>query len=262
MPVKNGEKFIKNTISSLLNQTFSDLEIVAVNDHSEDNTLNILKEIAKQDERLKVFNMEDKTGIAAGRNLGTQNANGEIILPTDADDPCYPERAAISIEELEKNKADVFYANLMRVYSDTGKKVLRHFQPYDKEMLHYINFIGHGASAFYKKVYDTAGPYDESILIGEDYDFFLNAEENGFKFVSKNIPVSQYTMHPGQTTGVVNDAEKIKKRQLWNKKVREKHSIYNIDPEYVRKNGTPEVVDFYINSNYEIWFGPESIPTK
>ena len=261
MPVKNGEDFIKNTIDSLLKQTFSDIEVVVVNDHSDDKTPQILEKIANENKNIKICNLTDKTGVGAGRNIGTKTATGEIIMPVDADDPNYSNRAENSLIELEKNNADLFYANIERYYTDTKKRELRHFQPYDEKMLKYINIVPHGASAFKREVFEKIGSYEEKFLIGEDYDFFLTAQELGYKFCSKNVAVAQYTMHSGQLT-TSPDPEKIKKRQEWNRLIREKHKIYEVDLDYVKNNAAPEVVEFYVDKNYNIWFAPESIPKK
>lgn len=260
MPVKDGEKFIEKTVQSILNQSHKDIEIIAVNDHSADDTLGILNKIATKNTNIRVVSLTDKTGIGAGRNLGTKNAKGDVIFPIDADDPSSPNRVELSLKELENKNADIFYGNVERFFVDTGKRELRHFQPYDEKMLRNINFIAHGASAYKKEVFEQVGPYDENLKIGEDYDFFLKAQEKGFKFCFKNTAVSQYTMHPGQITTA--GPEKIAERQKWNRLIREKHGIHGIDLEYVKKHATPEIIDFYINKNFDIWFSKESIPTK
>lgn len=276
LAVRDGEKYLKNTIESILAQKVTDLELIIVNDHSTDNTKKIAQSFSEKDGRVILLD-SSKEGVAAARNLGNNKASGEIILPCDADDPNFPNRAEVTVAELEKHKADIFYSNLERFFEDTGERVLRHFQPYDAELLHYINFIAHaGSSAYHKYVWEKVGGYDETIKIGEDYDLWLKAQEAGFKFTSKNIALSQYTMHAGQTTqstfkyvaknpassSAVVDPEKIRKRQAWNKIIREKHKIYSIDLDYVKTHATPEVIDFYINKNFDIWFGKDSIPKK
>lgn len=262
MPVKDGEKFIGKTIESLQKQTVPGIEIVVVNDHSTDSTPKIIDKIASADPRVIRHDLTDTTGAAAGRNAGTKIARGEIILPTDADDPNYPERAEITIRELTKNNADIFYGNVMRHYAETGKEEMRHFQPYDVKLLQYINIISNPASAYKKTVFDSVGGYDTNIKIGEDYDFWLSAQEKGFMFCSSNVPLARYTMHAGQLTGVNLDKDKIIERQKWNKIVREKHKIIDVDVDFVKKHASPEVVDFYVNKNYDIWFAKDSIPTE
>jgi len=259
VPVKNGERFIAQTIRSLQEQSVDNLEIIIVNDHSSDNTAKIIQTVAKKDKRIVFCNLSNTTGVAAGRNAGTKLARGAIVLPSDADDPSYPDRAKISIEELEKNNADIFYGNLMRKY-ENGKEELRHFQPYDHKMLRNINIVPNSASAYKKEVFDKIGGYDESLKVGEDYDFWLSAQDKGFKFTCLNRPVTFYSMHSGQLTGTSVNKDKIQKRQKWNLTVREKHNIFSVDPEYVKTYATPRVVDFYTNKNYDIWFAPASIP--
>lgn len=261
MPVKNGEKFLANTIESLQKQSVDDIEIIVINDHSTDNTPQIVKKMANADKRIIYHDLSNAIGASAGRNAGTELARGEIILPSDADDPSYPDRAKISVEELKKNNADIFYGNLMRKY-ENGKQELRHFQPYDDKLLRIINIIPNTASAYKKEVFDKIGGYDKSLKVGEDYDFWLSAQDNGFKFTSLDKPVTYYSMHAGQLTGVSTDKDKIRQRQKWNRIVRKKHDIFSVDPEYIKDHAEPSIVDFYINKNYEIWFAPASIPKK
>jgi|GEM_PF-699439 len=262
LPVKNGEKFLRHTVESLQKQTLVDIEIVIVNDHSTDNTQEIIEELAKIDSRITVHKLTETSGVAAGRNAGTNIARGEIILPTDADDPNYPNRAEVSVKELERNNADIYYGNVKRHYIETCKDELRHFQPYNARLLSFVNFIANSASAYKKSVFEDVGGYDTKIKIGEDYDFWLSAQEKGYKFCSQNTPLTQYTMHSGQTTGQNLSPEKIAERQKWNQVVREKHRIFDVDVEYVKQHASPEVVDFYVNKNYDIWFAPKSIPEK
>ena len=262
LPVKNGEKFIASTIRSLQDQTVDDIEIVVVNDHSEDGTFAILEELAKSDGRIKPLNqMADKFGVGAARNFGTRQSSGDIILPTDSDDPNFKNRVEVSLGELANNNADIFYGNLERFYVESGERILRHFQDFDPILFQYINIVPNaGCSAFKREVFAAVGGYDESLAIGEDYDFYLTALEKGFKFASKNIALAQYTMHAGQATASP-DPEKIKKRQEWNRRIREKHRINYIDLDYVKTHANPEVRQFYVEKNFEIWFGEESKAT-
>lgn len=261
LAVRDGEKFIQNTIDSVLKQTYKNWELIIINDHSVDKTKSIVNKIAKQDRRIKIFDLVAGQGAAAARNFGNQKASGDIILPCDADDPIFPNRAEVSVAELTKQKADIFYANLERCYLDTDKRASRHFQPYDANLLHYINYIAHGSTGYYKYVAEKIGGYDPEIKIGEDYDFWLKAQEVGFKFCYKKVNLAQYTMHSGQST-TANSAKNVAKRQLWNKTVRTKHNIFKIDLNYVKTHAEKEVIDFYVNKNYKIWFGKESIPSK
>lgn len=86
IPVYNAEKYLNQCISSIANQTMQDIEILAINDGSTDNSLNLLDQLSeKYKGRLKVFTKENG-GAGSARNIGIENANGEFIKFVDADD--------------------------------------------------------------------------------------------------------------------------------------------------------------------------------
>ena len=86
IPVYNAEKYIDKCVSSIANQTMEDIEIIAVNDGSTDNTINMLDRISEQyKDKIKVFNKENG-GAGSARNLGLDKASGEFIKFVDADD--------------------------------------------------------------------------------------------------------------------------------------------------------------------------------
>lgn len=85
MPVYNAEKFLKDSVDSILNQTLSDLEFICADDGSSDNSLNILNEYAKKDNRVKVFSLDHQGGGNA-RNYALTKVTGEYLYIMDADD--------------------------------------------------------------------------------------------------------------------------------------------------------------------------------
>ena len=85
IPVFNGEKYIKDCVRSLLNQTLSEFEIILINDGSKDNTADICNKLSKEDSRIKVIHQEN-SGVSIARNKGIQNANGEYLCFIDCDD--------------------------------------------------------------------------------------------------------------------------------------------------------------------------------
>jgi len=89
MAVYNKEKYIQNTIGSLQNQTLKDIEIVAVDDCSTDNSLKILQEMAEKDSRIKIVNYERNRGPLYARAMGILNSKGEYLLNIDSDDILY-----------------------------------------------------------------------------------------------------------------------------------------------------------------------------
>ena len=85
IPVYNSEKFVSRCLDHLLNQTYQNFEIICINDGSKDNSLSILKEYSKKDNRIIVLNQENK-GIARTRNIGIKKASGDYIMFVDNDD--------------------------------------------------------------------------------------------------------------------------------------------------------------------------------
>ena len=84
VPVYNVEKYVEQCILSLLNQTYRNIEIIAVNDGSKDESPQKILDLAKKDKRIKLLNQENK-GVSATRNNGLNSANGDFIIFVDAD---------------------------------------------------------------------------------------------------------------------------------------------------------------------------------
>lgn len=85
IPFYNVEPYVKRCLNSLTNQTFSDIEILCINDGSTDNTLEVLKSSSTSDDRIKIITQQNK-GVSAARNTGIKNAKGEFLLFIDGDD--------------------------------------------------------------------------------------------------------------------------------------------------------------------------------
>ena len=86
MPIYNMDKYIQNSISSIQNQTLKDIEIVAVNDFSNDTSLKILIDLAKDDDRIKIINNDKNHGLLYSRAMGILNSRGEYLMNLDPDD--------------------------------------------------------------------------------------------------------------------------------------------------------------------------------
>lgn len=108
MPVYNAEQYLADTINSVINQTYKDFELVAVNDGSTDQSLNILRRF--NDERIIVIDKEN-TGVSDTRNVGINAANGEYVCFLDADDSYSPEYLERLFETAVENKADMVVCN-------------------------------------------------------------------------------------------------------------------------------------------------------
>ena len=122
IPLYNKKNFIQNTIKSVLNQTFTDFELIIVNDCSTDNSR---KEVSKIiSEQIKIIEHLENKGLSASRNTGIKNATGNFIAFLDADDEWKPDFLA-TIKSLISTffEAQLFATNYEELYAD-GIKVI------------------------------------------------------------------------------------------------------------------------------------------
>ena len=129
IPVYNSEKYLSACLDSILNQTFSDFEIICVNDGSRDNSGVILERYIKKDDRVRVFTISNH-GQAYARNLGILNSKGEYICFVDSDDiieRTYLEKLYAS---MEKDDSDLVVCDMYRVYKKKPNWLEKHFEYY------------------------------------------------------------------------------------------------------------------------------------
>ena len=86
MPIFNKEQYLKESIQSIQNQTLKQIEIIAVNDFSSDNSIKILKKLSKIDKRIKIVNNDRNHGLLYSRAMGIINCTGEYVINLDPDD--------------------------------------------------------------------------------------------------------------------------------------------------------------------------------
>lgn len=115
MPNYNSERFLKQTIESVLNQTYSNLELLIVDDCSTDNSITIIKQYQEKDNRVKLFENEINRGCAYSRNLALRKAKGEWIAFLDSDDLWKPEKLEKQLAFMVNNGYDFSYTKYNRV---------------------------------------------------------------------------------------------------------------------------------------------------
>lgn len=116
IPAYNCERYIQQCLDSLFQQEEQNLEIIVVNDGSEDGTADILNNYSKNEDRLKVLNVKNG-GPSRARNIGLDNANGDWVLFVDADD--WVDTDILSSLDLNQNAADIIFFGFKRCYEDT-----------------------------------------------------------------------------------------------------------------------------------------------
>lgn len=106
IPVYNAEKYLSETLDSILNQTFTDFEVIAVNDGSTDSSLDILKLYKNKDKRIRIIDKKN-SGVSDARNTGIKNATGEYVCFVDADDILAQEYIEAMFDVVSKYGADM-----------------------------------------------------------------------------------------------------------------------------------------------------------
>ena len=117
IPVYNAEKYLEMSLNSVRNQTFTDYEVICMNDGSTDKSLQILKKIAKQDNRFKIYNQSNSGGSIA-RNNAIKKASGKYVAFLDNDDIYHPNYLEILFHNIENYKADVSCCSYIRFEGD------------------------------------------------------------------------------------------------------------------------------------------------
>ena len=106
LPIYNASEFLYESLESLSNQTYTDFEIIAIDDGSTDNSLDLLEDYAKKEHRLRIISRYNK-GITKTLNEGIELANGEYIARMDSDDISFPLRFEKQLKFLEENNLDI-----------------------------------------------------------------------------------------------------------------------------------------------------------
>jgi glycosyltransferase involved in cell wall biosynthesis len=193
IPVYNGEKTIRETIESVLNQTFRNFELIILNDGSQDSTLEVVSSI--QDFRLKVFS-HPNAGLAASRNRGTFHAVGEYISFIDADDLWTPDKLETQLKALQDNpEAAVAYS--WTNYIDESGQFLRrggyltaNGDVYAKLLV--VDFLENGSNPLIRRqALIQVGGFDESLPAAEDWDILLRLAAQ-YSFVAVPHPQILY----------------------------------------------------------------------
>lgn len=175
IPLYNKEDYIKQTIESVLNQTFSDFEIIIVDDGSKDNSLKIVQGI--KDSRLYVYQKKNG-GVSSARNYGIRNAKFDYIAFLDADD-LWDENYLKNMVQLINDfpKAEVYASNFFRVYPNCKKIpatsfIERGFIKNYFKIACKVTIIHTSSVIIHKEGFKKAGIFDERISRGEDMDLW------------------------------------------------------------------------------------------
>lgn len=128
IPVFNTGKYLNKCINSIINQTIKNIEIICVNDCSTDNSLEILQDFAKKDNRIKVIDLKENKGVSNARNTGIDLAEGKYLYLIDSDDWIDENYLEEMIKKINEVNSDIIInANFVNEYDDESKKAYSKF---------------------------------------------------------------------------------------------------------------------------------------
>lgn len=193
IPVYNAEKWVKNAIDSVLNQTYKNLEILICDDASNDKSYEILRTLS--DERIRLFRNDVNQGYLKTCNFLFSKTNGDYIGFQDADDWSNTDRIMLTLNEFDKD-TDLMLCGTNFYRKHRNKRIVSNYPLEYEKILDYINsqktapFCG-ATVVFKKEIYDKIGGFKEFFNRKgyEDIDWILRVSE---KFKIKNIKKELY----------------------------------------------------------------------
>lgn len=171
LPSYNGEVYLKDSINSILNQSYSNWELILVDDCSTDNTLTIMQEYARKfPERIHVIQHETNRKLPAALNTGFAVSKGDYLTWT-SDDNCYkPHAFEVMSSFLEENSSiGLVYSDYSIINKGGKKKFIEALPP---EEILFKSIIG-PCFLYTREVFEVIGNYSNEYFLAEDYEFFL-----------------------------------------------------------------------------------------
>ena len=201
IPTFNREKYIKQTVDSVLAQDYANVELITVDDGSTDGTYEILVEYAEQNKlRLLTHPGRENRGQSAALNLGLENASGEFIAILDSDDLFLPGKLTAQVEYLNSfPEVGLVYGMGEAVDGDGGWLYNihspDHVEPNDANaVLLDCYFLLPQNALVRRSVYDQVGGFEESFRAAQDHDMLIRiAEKTRFGFIPTKV--FQYRRH-------------------------------------------------------------------
>jgi glycosyltransferase EpsE len=190
MSVYNAEKYLKEAVESILNQSYKDFEFIIVNDCSKDNSWTILKEFEKEHKSIRLINNAKNLGLTKNLNRALAISKGEYIARMDADDISELNRFERQIEFFEKHKRVDIIGTFSKDINEHGEIIGTRTTPITHKdiikILPKLSPISHPTVMFRKKSLGKLGFYNVKYRTSQDYDMWFRAAGAGLEFY--NIP--------------------------------------------------------------------------
>lgn len=173
MPIYNAGPFLKESIESILNQTYTDFELLLMNDKSTDNSLEIILEYKRQDARIIVIDKQSNVGPANIRNEGILTAKGKYIALMDADDISLPNRFEKQINIFKNNPEIGVCGTWFTFFGSKKNKIIKHDEEHDAIKISFLHNCGIGnPTVMLRKEILNNFEFNNDYVPVEDYDLW------------------------------------------------------------------------------------------
>lgn len=214
MPVFNASRYVEEAIGSILNQTYTNFELIIINDKSTDNSLEILKKIQLTDERIILIDKDTNSGPAKLRNEGIEISCGNYIAFMDADDISMPNRFEKQLKKLEEDTSiDVCGSWFTLFGENTTDQLIQHFENQDDLKVHFLIecYIGNPTVMCRKEVFKD-GLFDASYFPMDDYELWSRLiSKHNFYNIQESL--LRYRWHETN----ISSTKKVNLKEIHNK---------------------------------------------
>ena len=209
IPVFNGERFLREAVQSVLDQKYSPIEIIIVDDGSTDGTATVARSLGETVRYLR----QENQGPAAARNRGIEHAQGSLIAFADADDLWPSKKLELQLPYLINDAAiEIVMGRIQQVR--LSKTV--NGQTQAEEFAEPAFSVNLGSAVIRKSVFERVGLFDETMRYSEDVDWFMRAREAGAAIVTIDAVTLLYRQHEenmtrGKSTSELNVLKALKR---------------------------------------------------
>lgn len=201
MPAYNCEKYVVEAIESVINQTYSNFELIVIDDGSKDNTLKIINDFAEKDNRIKALQNEKNSGVSETRNRGISLAEGNWIAFLDSDDIWVEEKLEKQMNYAKENKADFTFTGSAYI-DEEGNPYSGIFKVPEK--VSYRTLLRHNvitcSSVLVKRKYFENIKMEKDEM-HEDYAVWLRILKLGISAYGVNEPLLIYRISKNSKSG-------------------------------------------------------------
>jgi len=198
IPTYNYGRFLGAAIESALGQSYPPLEIIVVDDGSTDDTPDVAARYAGKIRYVR----KENAGVSAARNTGVAHATGDLVAFLDADDRWLPEKLARQVPLFADAAVGLVHAGSRIFDHDTGG-ILCELLPEESTDFHAALrwcCISAPSTVIRRRIFDEAGPFDQTIVEGEDWDMWIRIAAAGYKLTGCRHVLVEYRTHASNTS--------------------------------------------------------------